>query len=246
MESIVAGGNYYQVAESAYEYEVKYQLRKHDHLYVSKAVALDHEAVGKTLTIISRPIQPKKLAILKLLLDDIIRVTKKIKAAGPSGIMTWAVGGTLLGIMRNGQIIPHDDDIDLGYKYEDHNLFVEYRHVFNENGLSVVLNRTLAYWQIFYTDLGREAGYIDLFGFKCVDNVMYCADERFTVEKSREGNLIINFAVADLFPLVESKFYDTTIYIPRLSHENLTRVIGDYKSNIVTKSGHKFQCNNYC
>lgn len=239
MESIVAGGNYYQVAESAYELEVYYQLRRHDHLLVSKAVVLPDELAGKTLTIISKPIQPKKLAVLKLLLEDILKVTNKLK------ITTWAVGGTLLGIMRNGQIIPHDDDVDIAYKYEDHNLFIEHRHVFNENNLTIVLNRTLAYWQVYYTDLGREAGYIDLFGFKCIDNVFYCADERFAVEKSSAGNLIINFTAEDLFPLVESKFYETTINIPNKSHENLVRVIGDYKTNMVTKSGHKFECMNY-
>ena len=34
-------------------------------------------------------------------------------------LQCWLIGGTFLGIYRDGDLIPYDDDIDLAIKYED-------------------------------------------------------------------------------------------------------------------------------
>nr|CCC90421.1 conserved hypothetical protein [Trypanosoma congolense IL3000] len=52
-------------------------------------------------------------AVMHELLRDVLRVLHR------AGICCWAAGGTLLGAVRHGGIIPWDDDVDIGIANED-------------------------------------------------------------------------------------------------------------------------------
>ncbi|MFC7405057.1 class I SAM-dependent methyltransferase [Georgenia alba] len=107
------------------------------------------------------------------LLDSAVALVEQLQGWG---YPVYAVGGTLLGAKRNGQLMPHDDDIDLAWLCDETTMAdvslasYEMERRLTQAGHTVV-RHSLAHLQVTYFD---EAGftdhYIDIFtGFHTED-----------------------------------------------------------------------------
>ncbi|MET0725110.1 MAG: methyltransferase domain-containing protein [Leifsonia sp.] len=86
-----------------------------------------------------------------------------------AGYPVYIVGGTLLGYMRNGGLLPHDDDIDLAYLCEESDpadiSLTSYRmeRTLKAAGF-VVVRHSLAHLELdFFDEAGHVDYYIDIF-----------------------------------------------------------------------------------
>ncbi|GAA4421602.1 hypothetical protein GCM10023169_14620 [Georgenia halophila] len=94
------------------------------------------------------------------------------------GYPVYAVGGTLLGALRTGELMPHDDDIDFAWLCEETSMadvsLASYEMERRLTALGhVVVRHSLAHLQVtYFTDDGRTDHYIDIFtGFHTDDGL---------------------------------------------------------------------------
>ncbi len=114
-------------------------------------------------------------AVQDRLLDNATALVARLQEWG---YPVYAVGGTLLGALRNGQLMPHDDDIDLAWLSDRSSLTdvslasYEMQRRLEADGLTVV-RHSLAHLQVTYFDEdGFTDHYIDVFtGFHTEDGL---------------------------------------------------------------------------
>jgi phosphorylcholine metabolism protein LicD len=121
-----------------------------------------------------------------------------------NGIPYFAICGTLLATIRGGEIIPWDDDIDLGILESDMDRFnsIDFRK----------------YGYTTYPASGNNCGkiylnnkqYIDIFPFRKVDNRYEYLEDR--ARQLWPGEY---FFQDELFPLKKYKFGNLSIYGPK-------------------------------
>ena len=145
-------------------------------------------------------------------LEDLLLEFKRY--SDENNIPYFLIGGTLIGTVRHGGLMPLDDDIDVGILAKDSNLFQTYK---NEH---------------YYT----EAMYDPFnFGFKLYKKVYKSSKKMFIdilVFEEKNGMLrIINdlwpneaIEVNKLFPLVNAKYNDIDVTIPNKYIEYLNKV----------------------
>lgn len=172
-----------------------------------------------------------RVAEIKGLLKKTARVLET------AGLEFWLQGGTLLGGLRHGGIIPWDDDVDLA-TLSSNNLKIEaLRDDFADEGLTLQRNRTNAYWQVGTNRPGDKISpvHVDLFTYtpradEARSTLRFLLDDpRFAKESPLDPDAHCNTSWTwdEMFPLREIDFYDLRLKIPQKSEEVLRRALGD-------------------
>jgi|10_taG_2_1085330.scaffolds.fasta_scaffold14417_3 phosphorylcholine metabolism protein LicD len=74
-------------------------------------------------------------------------------------VLLWPMFGTLLGIVREGDIIPHDEDIDIGFFRKDEEKMIKLLdELHNNNGFVIIRNQ----FKTIYT-VWKDGVFIDLY-----------------------------------------------------------------------------------
>ena len=142
----------------------------------------------------------------------------------------WAVGGTLLGTIRWGQILTWDDDSDFGITMKGYSLILDYlessdsltKYEFIEsaNGLKVYFG-DLCVGDIFVCD------YINnkfVYSGPVIDGVSTFYTHKYIFNQ-------IKFRETDIFPLIRKPFGTKTIPCPK----NYTRILNNnYRPGVLT------------
>ncbi len=124
------------------------------------------------------------------------------KVLKDNNIDYFVVAGSLLGVLRHGEIIPWDDDIDIGIFEKD---IEKYNNLhFNSFGYKTkpIDKDDYSCGKVF---LGREL-YIDVFPFENIDHIY-----RYKEDRARRLWPNEYFYKDELFPLCRYKFGDISV-----------------------------------
>ena len=170
-----------------------------------------------------------------------------VKKLDENNIKYWLEGGSLLGAIRHGDIIPWDNDIDIGVMDNDFekvkNLFKNstYKNkkinkYFKDYGINgtgnlipirqdlipiISFEKTSAALQISYKDIN---GNIDIISYKSFDNKYAYASRNMRGIWKGEY-----FKKDELFPLKLHKFGNRQLYIPQKPCKYLDRVYNEWE-----------------
>ena len=77
-------------------------------------------------------------------------------------ITYWIIGGTTLGAVRHNEIVPWDDDADIGIFEHDLEKLLNLNNELKKDGFEIVF-----YWKIYkFRRIGKEYPFIDIFCYK--------------------------------------------------------------------------------
>ena len=103
------------------------------------------------------------------------------------GVNYRLVFGTLLGLYRDGGLIPHDTDVDIALALEEVEVFLSSLSKLEDHGFKVV-----RYEPDRIISIGRKDNYVDFYFFEDKGNIYNMADYYFlTKEDFEEKNTLI-------------------------------------------------------
>ncbi len=126
-----------------------------------------------------------------------------IKILNKQEIEYWVIGGTVLGSVRHGQIVPWDDDVDIGIYEKDLDKLLRLNDELKKFGFEII-----KHWHIYkFRFIGQEYPFIDIFLYveengqyqmnhpvlrKTWPNEYYKKEELYPLKKYKFGNIICN------------------------------------------------------
>lgn len=168
-------------------------------------------------------ISPKTILQLYQMLKDIHELFTL------ANIVYWIDGGTLLGAVRHGGIIPWDDDVDIAIRTTDVQKLLSLESTFNKIGYELMKIPNIGY-KVFPLNGSVINGYewkypsLDIF-------VMNVDREKNTYEYTEEKASLwwgkCKHDYRDLFPLKLYKFGDYQVFGPGSPFKYMMRCYGD-------------------
>ena len=170
-----------------------------------------------------------KMKYLHTTLLDILK--KTILIFDKHNINYWAIGGTLLGSVREEKIIDHDDDIDIGILKKDYLRINELQNDFEKVGLVIESpKKDFGLIKIMKKDKDNNHKinkiFVDVFPYEKQENKYI-----FSEVNARKVWPNAYFLDDEIFPFGKSRLNNIEINIPNKSVTFLERFFGDCKNN---------------
>ena len=167
---------------------------------------------------------------MKYLHTTLLDILKKtIPIFDKHNINYWAIGGTLLGSIREGGIIEHDDDIDIGILKKDYQRINDIKGDFEKVGLVIESPKE----NFFHIKIMKKSNnynknkiFIDVFPYEKKENKYI-----FSYLSARKTWPNAYFLNDEIFPFKKSRLNDIEINIPNKSVLYLERFFGGCKNN---------------
>jgi phosphorylcholine metabolism protein LicD len=157
--------------------------------------------------------------------ENILKIASR--ALNEVDVFFWLEFGTLLGVIRDGKLIEHDTDIDVGVMLEDYSPKIE--ETLKKYGFVKTRKFT-----IDNGDYGIEESYelnnvsFDIFYFTKTEKQMYC--HLFPFDQNKNHLVRELYTTAVDFKSIE--WQGVRVNIPSDSHQRLTDTYGDYTVKI--------------
>lgn len=173
---------------------------------------------------------------LFILFEKVINILNEIK------ITWWLECGTLLGAVRHKDMIPWDDDFDLGILLSDEDLLIKNKHLFDKQNLRLQKNgSSQVYWQVdnLYGIKGpiHPSIHMDIFLYSKENNLYKNTDIRYSNPDIKSGHCNIVYEFNDLFPLSKLQFNKYLLPVANNWDKVLKNAIGNkYMNNAIIKN----------